>query len=176
MNKKKWQVVFSGAGGQGLILAGTVLGEAAAINENLHAVQTQSYGVESRGGYSKAEVVISGDEIAYPNAVDPDVILALTEEAASRADKLVKDHTILLYDSDLVKSKTPGENVFGYPFTEIARELGNPGVVNMVALGAIIGLTHMIQPESIRSVLQEKYPKFLINVDAFDKGLELTEK
>jgi 2-oxoglutarate ferredoxin oxidoreductase subunit gamma len=173
--KDKWQVVLSGAGGQGLILAGTVLGEAAALHEDLHAVQTQSYGVESRGGFSKAEVVISKHEIAYPNAAEPDVILALTQEAYNRAKKVLADDCYLLYDSDSIRVENPTEKIKGYPFTEIARDLGNTAAVNMVALGAIIGITAMITPDSIEKVLQEKYPKFPINVEAFKKGLDLVK-
>ncbi len=173
MVKDKWQVVLSGAGGQGLILAGTVLGEAAAIHEGLHAVQTQSYGVESRGGFSKAEVVISENEIAYPNAAEPDVILALTQEAYKRAVKNLSPECYLLFDSGAVEPDTNSDRIMGYPFTEIARELGNTAVVNMVALGTIIGLTKMVTAESIEKVLTEKYPKFPINTEAFKKGLDL---
>jgi 2-oxoglutarate ferredoxin oxidoreductase subunit gamma len=175
VGKDKWQIVLSGAGGQGLILAGTVLGEAAAIHEELHAVQTQSYGVESRGGFSKAEVVISNNEIAYPNAAEPDVILALTQEAYTRAMKVLSDDCYLLYDSGSIQADTTSDRIQGFPFTEIARELGNTAVVNMVALGAIIGLTGMISPESVEKVLTEKYPKFPINSEAFKKGLDLVK-
>ncbi len=175
MAKDKWQVVLSGAGGQGLILAGTVLGEAAALHENLHAVQTQSYGVESRGGYSKAEVVISSNEIAYPNAAEPDVILALTQEAYKRAQKIMSEQCYLLFDSDYVEADSASEKIKGFPFTEISRELGSTAAVNMVALGVIIGLTKMISPEAVETVLREKYPKYPINVTAFKEGLDLVQ-
>ena len=175
MVKDKWQVVLSGAGGQGLILAGTVLGEAAALHEDLHAVQTQSYGVESRGGFSKAEVVISKNEIAYPNAAEPDVILALTQEAYKRVGKGLSKECYLLYDSDTVEVDTATDHIKGFPFTEIARGLGNTAAVNMVALGAIIGLTKMVAPASIEKILTEKYPRFPINIEAFKKGLDLVQ-
>ncbi len=175
MKKKTWQVVISGAGGQGLVLAGNVLGEAAAIHENLHAVQTQSYGVASRGGFSKAEVIVGEEEIAYPKVNKPDVILTLTEEAFNIALGRKEKETFILYDSSVIAYGGQDERIIGYPFEDLARELGSTAVVNMLGLGVIVHKTGVVSKESIINVLDEKYSRYPLNVTAFKKGIEISE-
>jgi 2-oxoglutarate ferredoxin oxidoreductase subunit gamma len=174
MKGKKWQIVLSGAGGQGLILAGTILGEAAVLEDGLYAVQTQSYGVESRGGFSKAEVVISPEEIAYPKVIQPDIIVALTKDAYLRAVKQCHDTCEIIYDTSVVD---PSENTLGtgFAFTDIAREMGSTAVVNMIALGVVVKMAGCVSPHSIESVLSKKYSRFPINIDAFKKGQDLLQ-
>ena len=84
----RYEARLSGSGGQGLILAGKILAEAAAIYENKNATQSQSYGPEARGGASKSEVIISDGDIDFPKATRLDVLLCLTQEAC---DKYVAD-------------------------------------------------------------------------------------
>ena len=80
MNKVRKEICLSGSGGQGLILAGIILAEAAGIYDGLEVVQTQSYGPEARGGASRSEVIISEEEIDYPKVIKSDILLALTQK------------------------------------------------------------------------------------------------
>ncbi len=88
---KRYEIRFSGAGGQGLILAGVIMAEAASIYEGIQAVQSQSYGPEARGGASKSEVIISDGPIDYPKATIVDALLALTQEACDKYSHDLKE-------------------------------------------------------------------------------------
>src|SRR5512138_314017 len=105
----RYEIRFSGAGGQGLILAGVIMAEAASIYDGKQAVQSQSYGPEARGGASKSEVIISEQAIDYPKATVVDALLALTQEAADKYSHDLKKGGMLLIDSDLVQKVPEGE-------------------------------------------------------------------
>lgn len=172
--RDKWQIVLSGAGGQGLILAGTILGEAAVLIEGKNAVQTQSYGVESRGGFSKSEVVISTRTIAYPKVTEPDVVLALTQGAYDRYCGKLPAGCLFICDSSQIEGvDEAAEGVYAYPLTEIARDAGSPGVTNMVSLGVIVALTGAVEAASVEQVMAERFAKRPMNSRAFNIGLDL---
>ncbi len=127
---------LSGSGGQGLLLAGIVLAEAAIFDEK-NAVQTQSYGPEARGGASKAEVVISEEDIDYPKALDPDFLLALTAEAFKTYGPVMNKGTIIV-DSSVQQTIETKARVVRVPILETAgKELGKSVVANAVALGVL---------------------------------------
>ena len=102
---QRYELRFSGAGGQGLITAGIILAEAASIIEGKSAVQSQSYGPEARGGASKSEVIISDGPIDYPKATIVDACLAMTQEAADKYANGIKPGGLLLLDADFVKNE-----------------------------------------------------------------------
>ena len=97
----RYELRFSGAGGQGLITAGIIMAKAASIYEGKQAVQSQSYGPEARGGASKSEVIISDGPIDYPKVTQCDALLAMTQEAANKYSHDLKEGGVLLIDSDL---------------------------------------------------------------------------
>ena len=97
---------IAGFGGQGIILAGIVIGKAAALHDDLFAVQTQSYGPEARGGASKTEVVISDEEIDYPKVQNPDILVAMSQEALMAYLDDLKDGGILIIDPDMINEET----------------------------------------------------------------------
>ena len=170
------EIRLSGEGGQGLVLAGKVLAEAAAIYDNKNATQSQSYGPEARGGASRSEVIISDDEIDYPKAVNLDLLLALTQESCTRYWKDLKDDGILLVDSDSVKELPEGSfKVFEVPIIKIAEsEVGKALVANIVALGIITGLAKVVSEEAVESAILARVPKGTeeLNVKAFKAGLQ----
>ena len=133
------EVRLSGSGGQGIILAATILTDAAA-QTGWEVVNTQSYGPEARGGASKAEIVISDEEIDYPEATEPDVTLCLSQAAFDRYARQTKTGGVVMYDSGLVTpSPVDGVRLVGAPFTEVAtEELGKAVVTNIVSLGSLI--------------------------------------
>ena len=134
---QRYEIRFSGAGGQGLILAGVIMAEAASIYDGKQAVQSQSYGPEARGGASKSEVIISDDFIDYPKATIVDALLALTQEAADKYSHDLKDGGILLIDSDLVKNIPKGNfKTVAFPIINTAKnEVGREIVANESASG-----------------------------------------
>jgi 2-oxoglutarate ferredoxin oxidoreductase subunit gamma len=103
LNKDVIEIRLSGTGGQGMILAGIILGEAASIHEDYHALQTQSYGPEARGGASKSEILISEHDIEYPRVTKPDLLLALSQRACDSYTSDLTETSILMVDSVLVK-------------------------------------------------------------------------
>ena len=141
---------LSGSGGQGLLLAGIVLAEAA-ILEGKNAVQTQSYGPEARGGASKAEVVISGEDIDYPKATDPDYLLALTTEAYRTYGKLMKKGLIIVDSSvPLVRGNKGPHRHGAHPRRPPPRKSARSVVANIVALGVLAGISGIVQHEDPR--------------------------
>jgi len=177
-----WQVVLAGEGGQGLLVAGIILAEAASEIEGKNATQTQSYGIATRGGFTKAEVVISDEEIIYPGVEEPNLVLALTKEAYEKYICNMPSNSIMIYDSSNISLANNEKNfsnvkIYGFDFTDVARDLGRVGVANLVALGSIVSITNIVKKESIERVIEKKFSgnTKMINKSAFNKGFELAK-
>lgn len=173
--KDRYEIVLAGSGGQGLIVCGMMLGEAA-IFEGKNVVQTQSYGIASRGGLSKAEVIIAQEEILFQQVQKPDLVLALTEEAMDIYAANAED-TPIFYDTTLLKVRE-GKNFYGFPFTKMGEELGHPGTANMVALGVMSTVTGLVKPESLEAVINQRFAGKVadMNVKALYYGVELARQ
>ncbi len=176
----RYEFRLSGSGGQGLILAGKILAEAAAIFDGKNATQSQSYGPEARGGSSRSEVIVSDEEIDYPKAVNIDLLLCFTQEACDKYCTDIKDNGILLVDKNYV-TKTPKGSfkVYSLPITEIAEtKIGKALVANIVALGVITGLTGIISQQAVESAILSRVPKGTeeLNLKAFNAGIELAQQ
>jgi len=173
----RYEIRLSGEGGQGLVLAGKILAEAAAIYDGKNATQSQSYGPEARGGASRSEVIISDEDIDYPKAINIDLLLALTQESCNKYSMDLKDDGILLVDSDSVKDCPPGKfKIYKVPIIESARaKVGRVVVANIVALGIIIELTKIVSMDAIESAILARVPKGTekINMQAFQLGAEI---
>lgn len=174
MGNKRFEIRFSGSGGQGMITGAIILAEAASIYEGKNAAQTQSYGPEARGGSSKADCVISDFEIDYPKATQLDVLLAMTQESAEKYSKDLKPDGLRIIDSDYVDNPPAfsGQTI-SLPITAIAREqVGKMFVINIVSLGAIMELTGAVSEESLRNAILSRVPKGTeeLNMKAFDLG------
>lgn len=168
-----WEVRLSGSGGQGLILAGIILAEAA-ILDGQNVVQTQSYGPAARGGASKAEVVISQEEIDYPKVEQPDVFLGLNQESVLKYMAGCKENALAIVDAGLVKHIPPSRaQVVPLPITETARkQIGRELVANVVALGALTAMSNMVTRDSVIKALLRRVPKGTedLNRKALDFG------
>ena len=154
----RYTVRLSGAGGQGLGLAGRILAEAAAIDSGKNVVQTQSYGPEARGGSSKTEVVISEGEIDHPRASVLDLLLALNQESCDRYYNDLKPDGVLILDSTYVL-KTPSSKAYCLPFTKLAEEV--VGVIqsaNIMALGALTVITDIVSEEAMTNAVKRRVP------------------
>lgn len=156
---ERFEIRLSGSGGQGLMLAGRLLAEAAAVHEGRNAVQTESYGPEARGGKSKTDVVVSDAEIDYPKATTVDVLLAMTQAALDEYGPTLKDGGVLLVDSYLVERiERPG--AVRIPFTKLAIEqCGRALFANVVALGAVAEVTGVVGWDSIRRAVLARVPR-----------------
>jgi 2-oxoglutarate ferredoxin oxidoreductase subunit gamma len=175
----RYDIRLSGEGGQGLVLAGRILAEAAAIYDDKNATQSQSYGPEARGGASRSEVIISDEDIDYPKAVNIDLLLALTQESCNKYTKDLKENGILLVDSHAVTKVPEGSyRVYRVPITEIAREqVGKAVVANIVALGIIVELTRVVSVEALEAAVLSRVPKGTeeLNTKAFKTGMEVAK-
>ena len=180
------EIRIAGFGGQGVILAGIVIGKAAALYDGLHAVQTQSYGPEARGGASRTELVISDEEIDYPKVHHPDIFVAMSHEALIAYLDGLKQGGILIIDPDMVmedKIRSFVEEhdikVYHAPATSTADEkVGLRIVANIVMIGAITGFTKVISEEAARKAIVASVPPGTEekNLSAFEAGMELSSQ
>jgi 2-oxoglutarate ferredoxin oxidoreductase subunit gamma len=156
---KRTEIRLAGEGGQGMILAGVILAEAAAIYDGLNAVQTQSYGPEARGGASKAEVVISKEAIDYPEVIRADVLVALSQEACDKYASNLKKDGLLIVDKAKV-GRIPLTNAIRTPITQMAEAAtGREITANVVALGLLVGLTAVVSREALEKAVTARAPK-----------------
>ena len=153
------EVRLAGEGGQGMILAGIILAEAAAIYDGKNAVQTQSYGPEARGGASKAEVIISNGEIDHPEVVSADVLLAMSQEACDKYASGLKKNGALIVDEEKV-GRVPTTRAIKVPITKLAVETtGKAITASVVALGVLVGLTGVVSREAVQKAVVARAPK-----------------
>ena len=163
---------LAGFGGQGIIMAGYALGHAGILDGG-NALQTQSYGSESRGGACKSDVIISQGEILElaPSALD--VLVAMSQPALDKYLPSIKEDGILVYDSDLVKLSNGGLNAFGLPATDVAHKtFGRDVVANVIMLGYLAGLIGVVSHDSLRKAISESVPPRTVdtNLQAFEEG------
>ncbi len=175
---KKIEIRLSGSGGQGLILAGVILAEAAAIQEGKNAVQTQSYGPEARGGASKSEVIISNQEILYPKTTRLDFLLALNQESCDKYSRDLKEEGLLLADSDAVEHLPP-VRVVKLPLVKTAREkVGRVMTTNIVSLGALVGISGVVSRKALKNAVLARVPKGTegLNLKALELGYKMADE
>ena len=181
----RYEIRLSGSGGQGLVLAGIILAEAAGIYGGKNVVQTVSYGPAARGGTSRADVVVSDQEIDYPKAMGVDILLAMTQMASDESISDLKPSGVLVVDSQLV-SQVTYPRLVKIPFTQIAREkCGREQMANIVALGALCKLipaipagAGVVTPESMEAAVMARIPKGTekLNKLAFEEGIKAAEE
>lgn len=173
---ERYECCLSGFGGQGLILAGIILSEAM-IRQNKFAVHNQSYGPEARGGSSRSDVIISDNDISYPEITNPDLLLAMTQDAFNKYAKSVKKGGIILCDSTFVKEVAPveGAHCFEYPISSCAKDtLGEIRTANIIALGILTALADFISKDAMEQTVMNRLSAKVrdLNKKAFDIGYE----
>lgn len=174
---EKFEIRLSGSGGQGLLLAGIILAEGA-INDGKNSIQTQSYGPEARGGASKSEVIISSEVIDFPKVRNCDILLALTQKSYEQYGEGLKDNGILIIDDSVNVGAVVNKKVYSVPILDTAvKELGKPMVTNIVALGAIVGITKVISNESLEKAVLARVPKGTeeLNRKALSMGYDIAK-
>lgn len=172
------RIIIAGAGGQGIMLLGKVLAEAA-MKENKHVTWFPSYGAEVRGGTAYCMVVISSQEIGSPYIDKADALIIMNEPALIKFENRIKNKGLLILNSSLAnKNINQNAHILKYPFTDIAEKLGNLKVANIVALGCYLNNKKIIDINSVIQAIEEIAPedkKYLININkqALKEGLTL---
>jgi len=172
---KTWQIIFSGVGGQGLMLSGNLLGTAATVYEGKKAVMTSAFGVETRGTFAKSDCIVSDSEIDFPEVIKADVVIALDMIAYKRYADSLDDEAILIYDEcfDMLPSKA---KQLAYPIFKIAKDAEAPTAANIAALGLLVKLTGLVSEESVRAAIKDEFggkERLLgLNLTVFDAAVK----
>ncbi len=175
---KRTEIRLAGEGGQGMILAGIILAEAAAIYDGKNVVQTQTYGPEARGGASKSEVIIADGEIDFPEVISADVLMAMSQEACDKYAGTLKKGGLLVVDQDKV-GRVPTTRAVKAPISKLAVEAtGKAITANVVALGLLVGLTEVVSRDAIAKAVTARAPKGTeeLNLTALAAGFAAAER
>jgi len=168
------RVRFCGFGGQGIVMAGYIAGQAA-VADGKNAIQNQSYGAESRGGQCKSDVIIQDGEIYELELESVDLLVAMSQAAHDQnIDQLDPDGS-LVYDSDLVVPRAGQRNLHAVPFTDIAFKAFNRKIMgNTVMLGYLVAVANLVSEGAMRDAIVKNAPKGTEeqNLKAYEKGLE----
>ena len=168
-------VRFAGLGGQGVVLAGLVLGQAAVV-DGLYASGANSYGAQARGSVALAEIRLSDEPIDYPRVEDADLLVALSQDGYETCRDRVTEGGLVLYDSGLVKTADSGLKQLGFDVAAVARdELHSAQVANVIWVGVVAGATGWLGDDALREAIRLRVPeRFLeLNLQALDRGLEM---
>jgi len=174
----RYEIKLSGAGGQGIILAGIILAHSIAIYEDQFVAMSQSYGPEARGGSCSAEIIINDSVIDYPRAEGYDLLLAMNQESYDKYHKNIKDSGLIIIDSSFVHN-TPHINIVSLPFSKIARKKLNKEITaTIIALGSLCKLTGIININKLQRGLSDKVPEISkkINLKALKTGYTMAQE
>jgi len=167
------EIRIAGFGGQGVVLSGQIVGQAASIHDKGFATLTQSYGPEARGGSCTSEVVISDEPIGYPYVQNPNVLIILSQEAYTKYVNDLPSDTLVIIDPNLVKPD-PSQNPapLAIPATHMARELGRVVVANIIMLGYLAAVSDILSPKALKKSVLTSVPKGTeeFNAKAFELG------
>lgn len=171
------EIKLGGFGGQGIILAGYIIGKASALHDKKNATLTQSYGPESRGGACSAQIIISDEEVDYPKVITPNVMVIMSKEAYLKFSKDLIKGGILLYDDDLVEydeTQHSAIKAYGISATRMAEQLGKKIVANIIMIGFLSAISKVITKSSAEKAILSSIPKGTeeLNIMAFQKGYE----
>lgn len=177
MRKVRREVRISGFGGQGVILAGYILGKAASLFDGKEATLIQSYGPEARGGAASAEVVLDDEPIAYPHIEEADCLIVMSEEAYRTYGKSLRPGGTMIVDEDLVDLEQ-GVQAVQVPATRLAEELGQRIVANIVMLGALVAATEVVSKQAMVEAVRTSVPPRTVdlNLKALEKGYEYVRR
>ena len=176
---KRIEIRIAGLGGQGVVLAGHILGKAAAY-DGLQVVQTQSYGAEARGSAAKSEIIISDQKIGFPMVRNSDILVAMSQAALDTNRKELKENGTLLIDEDTVKN-TPvtKAKLFKIPATKTAESrLKSKMYANIIMLGALSKITGLVKAQMVEKAIRDSVPENLkqANIEAFKIGSQLVSQ
>lgn len=168
------EIVITGFGGQGIVLAGRILGKAATLGDHKESTLIQSYGPESRGGACSAQVIISDGAIHYPYVRRIDILVCMSQSGFEKYIGQIKEEGILIIDQDLVQPRGIDRDFFSIPSTRIAEELGRKMMANIIMLGFFTAITGSASLDAMRNAVAGSVPKGTekMNETAFNKGYD----
>jgi 2-oxoglutarate ferredoxin oxidoreductase subunit gamma len=175
-------IIVSGFGGQGTLFAGMVL-TYAALDHGKHCTWIPSYGPEMRGGTAHCTVIISDEEIGSPLVRNPDVVIAMNLPSLDKYETLLKEDGLIIVNKSLINRGIEREGINGLsiPGNEMAEELGNSRITNMIMVGAMLELSGVLPIDVVKKALDEHIPernrKYLpLNFEALEKGAEFARQ
>jgi 2-oxoglutarate ferredoxin oxidoreductase subunit gamma len=175
----RYRIVFSGAGGQGIITASIILAEAAVLHEGWNAVQTQSYGPEARGSTTRADVILSPGEIDYPKVIQPNILVCLSQDSYDKYSSIVRPGGLLLTDNHYVRQRPNMDaRQLELPlFQAVNDALGTGQPLNLCMLGAMVSVTGVVAMQSLRAATGERFSGEAgdRNLRALELGAQLVE-
>lgn len=170
------EIRVAGFGGQGVILAAMIIGKAASIFEEGYATLTQSFGPEARGSACSAQVILSKEPVLYPYITQPNVLIAMSQDAFTKFGPEVAPGGIVLVEEDLVRvHRLPaGVQACGIPATRLAEQIGRRLVLNIVMVGFFGAVTKLVGKEALRKAVADSVPPGTeeLNLNAFERGYE----
>jgi 2-oxoglutarate ferredoxin oxidoreductase subunit gamma len=174
--KKNYEIRLAGFGGQGIILAGYIIGKAAAIFDNKFSTLIQSFGPEARGSSCSAQVVISESQILYPYLIQPNISILLSRDAYDKFSGELPDDGIMLIEKDLVQPKTSNKKIpmYAIPATRLAEEMGRKIVTNIIMVGFFSAITKITSYEATKDAVKSSVPPGTeeLNLKAFETGYQ----
>jgi 2-oxoglutarate ferredoxin oxidoreductase subunit gamma len=174
------EIMFTGFGGQGVVTAGFITGQAAAVYDDKESVLTQVYGPEARGSACYSGVVVDEEEIDYLYLLSPQIMVIMSQDAYEKFLPKLQKGGVLIVDSSLVEVDERAEKykLYKVPATEIAEEMGARIIANVIMLGFVSRIWEAVSVEGMRESVKSRVPKkhLDLNVRAFEKGVELAKK
>lgn len=177
MEKKQYEIILSGVGGQGTVSSGAILGEAASLYDNKFAVMTCTYGTEARGTFAKSDILISDNFVAYYEALYPDIILVLSNKAYPKIkNKIIGKTMVVINSNEVIDYDRNLGQIYSFPLSEMAFKVGSLQAVNMIALGFIVGKTKIVRKKALIKAIKNRYPgekEAKVNMKAIEEGFKL---
>ncbi len=170
---KRFEIRVCGDGGQGVILAGFIMGQAASVFGHKSAVSIQDYGPEARGGAIKVDVVISDERVLYPKIYNPSIIIVMSQAAYDKFCSRNYQDTLLIINEHLVNLDASNwKKVMVIPATQMAKEMGRVAVANVVMLGFFTAVTGVVSRDEMQQSVRKSVPKGTegSNMQAFERG------
>ena len=168
------EIIVTGFGGQGIILAGRILGMSASLGDKKESTLVQAYGPESRGGACNAQVIISDVPIHYPYVNTPKILVAMSQAGYDKFAPALLPESVLLVDQDLVHPENVPCDHFAIPATRMAENLGNKMMANIIMLGFCTAITEAVSSKAAQATIAKSVPKGTEerNIEAFTKGFD----
>lgn len=168
------EIIVTGFGGQGIILAGRILGMSASLGDKKESTLVQAYGPESRGGACNAQVIISDRPIHYPYVNTPKILVAMSQAGYDKFGPALAPDSVLLVDQDLVDPDNAACDHYAIPATRMAENLGNKMMANIIMLGFCTAITKAVSSEAAQATIARSVPKGTEerNIEAFTKGFD----
>ena len=174
------EIRVAGFGGQGVIMAATVIGKAVCIHEAGYSTMTQNFGPEARGGACSAQLVLSDQPVLYPYVTGTDASIIMSQEAFNKFASEIKPGGLLLIEQDLVRVSNfrTGVRVYAVPATRLAEQLGKRMMQNIVMVGFFGAVTGFVGAEALKKAVLDSVPPHTkdLNLKAFEAGFEYGQK